>query len=234
MSYEINQRITQINQSDRHLNAHGGIQHWTGNLSDTDEGNYNYFNTTNTGNVNAHFFIDSDSISQFVPTDRVANHAREPANSTRWGSEMCGTKDPVKFEEIWKRQVWLWTYLFLHKANPPITKIDKVTLRSHKEENAINHGGQGHQDPDEYFARFGKTMDDMRRDVQKAINAELLREVMKLNWKEILKKVSAQPENWEKAIDTAVKAAKADGNLGDLEIFQYLPTLIEKIFNLEK
>lgn len=52
-----------------------------------------------------------------------------------------------------------------------------------------------------------------------------------LNWKEILKKVTDSPEAWEKGIETAVKAAKADGSLGDLEIFQYLPKLIEKIYS---
>lgn len=56
-------------------------------------------------------------------------------------------------------------------------------------------------------------------------------EVKALAWKEILKKVASDPTAWEKAINTAVAAANADGNLGDLEIMQYLPTLIEKIYN---
>ncbi len=56
-------------------------------------------------------------------------------------------------------------------------------------------------------------------------------EVRVLDWKDILKKVASDPTAWEKAINTAVAAAKADGNLGDLEVMQYLPTLIEKIYN---
>lgn len=52
-----------------------------------------------------------------------------------------------------------------------------------------------------------------------------------MNWKEILEKVASNPAQWEKAIETAKKAAKADGNLGDLEIMQFLPELIEKIYN---
>lgn len=52
-----------------------------------------------------------------------------------------------------------------------------------------------------------------------------------MSWKEILEKVANSPERWEKAIETAKKAAKADGNLGDLEILQFLPELIEKIYN---
>lgn len=51
-----------------------------------------------------------------------------------------------------------------------------------------------------------------------------------LDWKEIIKKTTSNPEQWEKAINTAVNVAKADGDLGELEIFKYLPDLIEKIY----
>jgi N-acetylmuramoyl-L-alanine amidase len=60
---------------------------------------------------------------------------------------------------------------------------------------------------------------------------DLRKKVNKLDWKEIIKKVASEPEKWEAGINTAVLCAKADGNLGELEIFQYLPTLIEKIYN---
>jgi len=56
-------------------------------------------------------------------------------------------------------------------------------------------------------------------------------EVKQLNWKEIINKVASNPEEWENAINVAVAAAKADGNLGTLEIFKFLPELIEKIYN---
>lgn len=55
--------------------------------------------------------------------------------------------------------------------------------------------------------------------------------VRKLDWKEIIRKVASNPEEWENAISVAVAAAKADGNLGALEIFKYLPELIEKTYN---
>lgn len=56
--------------------------------------------------------------------------------------------------------------------------------------------------------------------------------VIKKDYIQILKENSSgQWEDWVKGIDTAVAAAKADGNLGALEIFQYLPLLIEKIGN---
>jgi hypothetical protein len=52
------------------------------------------------------------------------------------------------------------------------------------------------------------------------------------NYIEIIKEYSdGSAEEWIKGIETAVSAAKSDGNLGSLEIFQYLPLLIEKIGN---
>lgn len=57
-------------------------------------------------------------------------------------------------------------------------------------------------------------------------------EVKTMNWKEILEKVSEQSPDWEKAITTAQNVAIADGNLGDLEIFKYLPQLIEKVYEM--
>lgn len=52
-----------------------------------------------------------------------------------------------------------------------------------------------------------------------------------LNWKDIIGKAASDPDEWEKAIEAAVNAAKAIGDLGELEIFQHLPLLIEKIYN---
>jgi N-acetylmuramoyl-L-alanine amidase len=57
------------------------------------------------------------------------------------------------------------------------------------------------------------------------------KEVVWMNWKDILNKVSANPDDWEKAITTAMNAANADGSMGDLEIMKFLPALIEKIYN---
>jgi ABC-type bacteriocin/lantibiotic exporter with double-glycine peptidase domain len=60
------------------------------------------------------------------------------------------------------------------------------------------------------------------------------KQVEKLDWKQIIEKVASNPEQWEKAINAAAAAAKADSNLGDLEIMQYLPQLIEKVYNAPK
>jgi peptidoglycan L-alanyl-D-glutamate endopeptidase CwlK len=59
-------------------------------------------------------------------------------------------------------------------------------------------------------------------------------EVKKLTWLEIIRKVADEPDKWEKAINllvNGVKAAKANGNIGDLGILEYVPILIEKAYN---
>jgi hypothetical protein len=52
-----------------------------------------------------------------------------------------------------------------------------------------------------------------------------------MTYKEIIEKCAGSAPRWEKAIETAVAAAKSQGDLGDLEIFEFLPQLIEKIYN---
>jgi hypothetical protein len=73
-----------------------------------------------------------------------------------------------------------------------------------------------------WFPKHGKNMDIFRADVKAEMN--------KLGWKDILKLATDSPDKWLTAIDVAVNAAKADGDLGPLEIFKYLPTLIEKVY----
>ena len=63
------------------------------------------------------------------------------------------------------------------------------------------------------------------------VYGEFLGKVKDMDWLDVIKKVTDSPEKWEKAIITAVNAAKADGDLGPLEIFKFLPDLILKIYN---
>jgi hypothetical protein len=52
----------------------------------------------------------------------------------------------------------------------------------------------------------------------------------KMDWQEILSLASDSPEKWQTGIDVAVNAAKANGDLGPLEVFKNLPELIEKVY----
>lgn len=214
MSYPILKKITQYNQTWIPLAAVGGIQHSTGNGEDSDEGNFQYFNSGNRG-ANAHFFLDADSITQTVETNTVAYHARNPANSLMWGCEMCETRNLEKFKEIWARQVWLWAHIFVEVANPKITKVDTKTLRSHDEENKLNHPGdpENHQDPTAYFKMFGKTMDDMRREVQKTVNDMLMLKVINNPY------LINRPQYW---LDNAREGCNVEGGWAQIIILKFV------------
>lgn len=51
-----------------------------------------------------------------------------------------------------------------------------------------------------------------------------------LTWEQIIEKYTVSPAEWKRAITTIVNAVKAGGNLGDIEILQHLPLLIERIY----
>lgn len=55
-----------------------------------------------------------------------------------------------------------------------------------------------------------------------------------LTWQEIINKSASAPAEWVNAIDVAINAANANGDLGTLEIFKYLPDLIVKAYQYGK
>lgn len=75
---------------------------------------------------------------------------------------------------------------------------------------------------------FAQDMNKKINVLVKAYGAFLELEQMK--WKDILKLATDSPEKWLNAIDVAVNAAKAYGDLGTLEMFKFLPELIEKVY----
>ena len=170
--YEIKQQFIKFNRSNETLISQGGVAHETANPGDSDEGETNYFNTGNRS-ASAHAFIDSDSITQNIPWDEVAWGAGPIANHKFWHIEMCHTSDPVKFNEIWKRTVWLWAYLFTKQVNPPITKVNEQNLMSHAQVSDTWHETD-HTDPVAYFASFGVTMQQFRVAVQKCIDTGII------------------------------------------------------------
>lgn len=50
-------------------------------------------------------------------------------------------------------------------------------------------------------------------------------------WENIIDEFTVAPEEWKRAIKTIVNTVQAEGNLGDLEILQHLPLLIERIYS---
>jgi hypothetical protein len=54
------------------------------------------------------------------------------------------------------------------------------------------------------------------------------------DWNSILDLVASEPDPWKKGIAAITTLTAAETNTGDLEIFQYLPVLIEKAFNFRE
>jgi N-acetylmuramoyl-L-alanine amidase CwlA len=229
MSYLISQQYIKKNRPGLSLLSEGVVIHETANPGATDEMHRDYFDK-NDVKASAHAFVDWDSITNTIPWNEISWHAGRTANFKYWGIEMCNTPDPLKFNEVWKRSVWLVAHLFRNVSKPAIFVVTPQNLRAHAETSA-QWGETNHTDPIDYFAKFGKTMADFRNDVQKKID-EMGQ--MKMNWEEIIKKVSTSPDTWIKAIKTAVAVSKADGSLGDLETLQWLPDLIEKVYHSQK
>jgi N-acetyl-anhydromuramyl-L-alanine amidase AmpD len=76
------------------------VIHDTGNSTDSDEANANYF-TTGTRNASAHYFVDDDSITQVVEDCDGAYHVGDGRNKyginnrNSLGIEMCRTSNKV-------------------------------------------------------------------------------------------------------------------------------------------
>ena len=164
---------------------------------------------------------------QTLPWDMVGWHSgsgslgsAKNANNTGYiGFEICedGLTDKAYFDKVYKEAVELCAYLCkLYDIKP-----EKPSLICHSEGNQLGIAS-AHADVMHWFPKHGKNMDIFRADVKAEMN--------KLGWEDILKLATDSPDKWLTAIDVAVSAAKADGDLGPLEIFKYLPTLIEKVY----
>lgn len=101
----ITKKITKYNH--REDNTTGDIEyiviHDTGNVTDSDEGNANYFSQDGR-NASAHYFVDDNSITQVVEDKDIAWHVGDGAgkygitNKNSLGVEMCkvnGTVTPL-------------------------------------------------------------------------------------------------------------------------------------------
>ncbi len=142
---------------------------------------------------------------QILPWKTEAWHTGGRANDTHIGFEMCedGMNDKSYFLAVWREAVELCAYLCKEFGLDPLG--DGVII-SHKEAHerrlASNHG-----DPQHWFDRFGKTMDDFRRDV-----AEEMEE----------KQMDNTPAEWAReAVEWAVEAGLINGDgEGNLQLHQ--------------
>ncbi len=79
------------------------VIHDTGNVTDSDEGNANYF-CTGSRNASAHYFVDSDSITQVVKDDDCSWHCGDGrgrygiTNRNSIGIELCRVNNKVTYQ----------------------------------------------------------------------------------------------------------------------------------------
>ncbi len=137
--------------------------HSTATLGATDEAEQKYFEDNYVG-ASAHYFVDWDSITRTIPEDEVAWHAGPTANRTMLSIELCepGSHDPAKFTQVWKRGVWLAADICRRRG------ISSKLVFSHALISAAWHE-TAHQDPNAYFAAYGKTFNDFINDVAKEL-----------------------------------------------------------------
>lgn len=118
-----------------------------------------------------HAFVDDQQAVQYLPWTMRGWHcgsgSKGSANNTHIGFEICEDKDWTAeyFAGAWANAVELTVYL-CRQYN--LTAKDVI---SHKEGHAkgiaSNHG-----DPDHWWSKFGRTMDDFRREVAQAMAGE--------------------------------------------------------------
>lgn len=111
-----------------------------------------------------HAFVDNREAVQCLPWDMRGWHAGGAANNTHIGFEICEDKGwgEAYFLASWKRAVELAAHLC------GLYGLTERQIISHREGHArgiaSNHG-----DPDHWWGRFGRTMDDFRADVARTL-----------------------------------------------------------------
>ncbi|KEO81482.1 N-acetylmuramoyl-L-alanine amidase family protein [Tumebacillus flagellatus] len=140
------------------------VLHETASPGATARNELAYFNS-GPRDANAHGFIDWNEVLLTLPLDEVGWHVGQPANQWTEGYELCHATNTADFAKVWG----IATQWFARRCAAYGRGADMI--RSHHEI-AQQFGGTDHTDPDGYFAAFGKTVDDFRRDVQKILDAQ--------------------------------------------------------------
>lgn len=187
--YPIIQDFIVGNHNDVRPYNKGLVAHATATPGATDTREQAYYDSGDR-QASAHAFIDWDSMTQLMGWKERAWHAGRTANDGYIGIECCepATVDPAKFNEVYKRAVWLFAKLMIDEVKQTIVtapvfdaagKIVKYgNLMSHEEMARANHE-TNHVDPVAYFKTYGKTVNGFRADVQNMINDILLTRAVK-------------------------------------------------------
>lgn len=114
-----------------------------------------------------HAFVDGQQVVQYLPWTMRGWHAGGSANSTHIGLELCEDVGWTEgyFLDVWQQAVTLTVHLCRLFG---LTEKDIISHKEgHQQGIASNHG-----DPDHWWPKFGRNMDDFRRDVAQALSEE--------------------------------------------------------------
>jgi N-acetylmuramoyl-L-alanine amidase CwlA len=112
-----------------------------------------------------HAFVDDKGVYQYLPWDMRGWHAGGKANDTHIGFEICEPQDlddKEYFKKAWGNAIEL--AVFLCKEFNLTEKDILGHYEAHKKGIASNHADPGH-----WFTKHGKSMDDFRAEVKKAL-----------------------------------------------------------------
>ncbi|NLI13928.1 peptidoglycan recognition protein family protein [Pelotomaculum propionicicum] len=164
--YEIIQDFLQLgreyNRPGTELVPQGLTVHETATPGATSNNESAYFHNAYR-EASAHFFVDYSAIVQIIPEDEVAWHAGPTANRRFLSVELCHFTDPEKFQEVWKRGVWLASMLCRKYQWEP-SNMNQLNSHAWVSE---QWGETDHTDPVGYFQMHGRTWEDFVNDVAK-------------------------------------------------------------------
>lgn len=113
-----------------------------------------------------HGFIDDTGVYEFAPPTLACWHIGNSwGNANTLGYELCELDTKAEFEKMWRNAVGHYAALCKKYG----LTADKVIghQEAHKKGIASNHG-----DPEPYFKRFGKSMNQFRADVKAAMSGQ--------------------------------------------------------------
>lgn len=174
MGYQIVEKLLprgrMTNRPGTRLSPVGVIVHETATPGATAEAEYRYFASGYRG-ASAHYFVDDKTILRVIPENEVAWHAGPTANRLYLSVELCHFRDRARFEEVWKRGVWLVADICRRYGWDP-----KEAVRSHA---WVSHTYKetDHTDPIGYFALHGKSWNQFVVEVQQELARSAVKEV---------------------------------------------------------
>ena len=172
--FPIEKKLIKKNNPNTFIKPVGLVIHETANPNADALMHYKYFNNTYRGS-SAHAFIDWNRIVQTINWNKKAWHAGRTANKYFIGIELCHATTADRFNVVYNQAVELFAFLFVEVLG--IKTVTNENLMSH-DEVSNKWKETDHKDPISYFAKFGKTVDGFRSDVQNQIKKSIIKEVL--------------------------------------------------------